>query len=343
MSDSLARMKGQVAGYQIQEGSFLHDAFAPVAVELDTLTDVTLPAALDAHMPDTATASDLDRVALAYGVTRKAAAFAVGAVTFTGAEGTEIARYVPVSTQAGFVFLTDTQAVIPASGTVTVPVTAAQAGSRGNVPDGAVTVLPIAVAGAASVTNSQPMSGGTDAEKDDSLRERLLLRIQLPSASGTPSDYVRWAREVQGVADARCVGLWAGPGTVKVIIAGDGMELADTQTLGRCADYIAIMRPIGAQVTVASVSAVMVNITATVSLAVGYTLAGLTAAFSEAVQAYFKDQAFSSNYLSYARVGALLLSVDGVTDYSGLTLNGQAANVALSDEQVPTLGTVVLT
>ena len=323
MSDSLARMKGRIAGYQVQEGSFLHDAFAPVAVEVDTLTDETMPAALDAHMPDTATGSDLDRVALAYGVTRKAAAFAVGAVTFTGAEGTEIARYVPVSTQAGFVFLTDAQAVIPAPGTVMVPVTAAQAGSRGNVPAGAVTVLPIAVAGAASAVNSQPMTGGADAESDDSLRERLLLRIRLPSASGTPSDYVRWA--------------------VKVIIAGDGMEPADAQTLSRCADYIATMRPIGAQVTVASVSAVTVNITATVSLAAGYTLAGVTAAFSEAVQAYFKDQAFSSNYLSYARVGALLLSVDGVLDYSGLTLNGQTANVALSDEQVPTLGTVVLT
>ena len=342
MSDSLARMKGRVVGYQAQEGSFLHDAFAPVAVEVDALTDETLHAALDAHMPDSATGSDLDRVALAYGVTRKAAAFTVGAATFTGTEGTEIAQYVPVSTQAGFVFLTDTQAVIPASGMVTVPVTAAQAGSRGNVPAGTVTVLPISVAGAASVINSQPMTGGADTESDDSLRERFLLRIRLPSASGTPSDYVRWAREVQGVADARCVGLWAGPGTVKVIIAGDGMEPADTETLDRCTDYIATMRPIGAQVTVASVSAVMVNITATVSLTAGYTLAGVTAAFSEAVQAYFKDQAFSSNYLSYARVGALLLNVDGVMDYSGLTLNSQTSNVALLDEQVPTLGVVML-
>ena len=38
----------------------------------------------------------------------------------------------------------------------------------------------------------------------------------------------------------------------------------------------------------------------------------------------------------------LLLSVDGVLDYTALMLNGQAANVALSDEQVPTLGMVVL-
>ena len=343
MSDSLARMKGRVTGYPVMEGSFLHDAFAPVAVEVDALTDETLPAALDAHMADTATASDLDRVALAYGVARKPAAAAVGEVTFTGTPGAVIGKAVPVSTQAGFVFLTDVAAVIPEGGAVTVGVMAALAGARGNVAAGAVSIVPISVAGVDSVTNSAAMTGGADSESDTSFRERLLLKIQLPSASGIASDYVRWAREVQGVEDARCVGLWNGPGTVKVIIAGAGMQPADTETRQRCADYLEAVRPIGAQVTVASVTSVAVNIAAVVTLAAGYTLPAITAAFSDAVQAYFNDQAFSVNYLSHAKVGALLLSVDGVLDYTGLLLNGTASNVALTDEQVPTLGTVTLT
>jgi len=41
-------------------------------------------------------------------------------------------------------------------------------------------------------------------------------------------------------------------------------------------------------------------------------------------------------------MGAALLTVPGVTDYSGLTLNGSAANVSLTSEQVPVLGTVTL-
>lgn len=342
MSDSLARMKALVTGYPVTEGSFLNDAFAPVAVEVDTLEDETLPAALDAHMPDTALGSDLDRVAVAYGITRKAAAAAVGEVTFVGTPGAPIGAAVPVSTQAGIVFLTNAQATVPAGGTVTVGVTAALIGAAGNVAAGAVCVIPISLAGVDSVTNSQPMAGGADAEDDDSYRERLLLKIRLPSASGIASDYVRWAREAQGVDDARCVGLWNGAGTVKVIIAGSGMQPADADTQQRCAAYLETVRPIGAQVTVASVTAVPVNIAATVTLAAGYTLAAITAAFSAAIQAYFNDQAFTVNYLSFAKVGALLLSVEGVLDYTGLLLNGAASNVALTDEQVPSLGTVTL-
>lgn len=343
MSDSLTRMKALVTGYPVTEGSFLNDAFAPVAVEIDTLTDETLPAALDAHMPDTALDSDLDRVAAAYGVTRKAAAAAVGEVTFTGTPGTVIGSAVPVSTQAGFVFLTDALATIAAGGTVTVGVTAAQPGTRGNVSAGSVAVVPISVAGVDSVTNSAAMTGGADIEADSEFRERLLLKIRLPSASGIESDYVRWAREVQGVEDARCAGLWDGPGTVKVIIAGAGMQPADSETLARCEDYLETVRPIGAQITVASVASVVVAIAATVVLSSGYTHAAVKDAFSAAVQAYFKNQAFSVNYLSISKVGALLLSVPGVLDYSGLLLNGTASNVALTDEQVPTLGAVTLT
>ncbi|NCB37105.1 MAG: baseplate j family protein, partial [Clostridia bacterium] len=188
MSDSLARMKGRVTGYQVHEGSYLHDAFAPVALELDTIVDQTLPAALDAHMPDTAAGADLDRVAAAYGVARKAAVYAVGEVTVTGLPATEIAQNVPISTRGGTIFLTDAVATIPTGGVVIIPVTAAQAGSAGNVAAGTVTVLPIGVAGVYEATNAQPMVGGADVESDTSLRERLLMKLRLPSASGTESD-----------------------------------------------------------------------------------------------------------------------------------------------------------
>ena len=342
MSDSLARMKALVTGYPVMEGSFLHDAFSPVAAEMDELTDVTLPAALDAHMPDTALGADLDRVALAYGVTRKAAAAAVGEVTFTGTPGTVIGKAVPVSTQAGFVFLTNSQVTIPSGGAVSVTVTAALPGTRGNVAAGAVSMVPISVAGVDTVTNSLAMVGGADAETDSDFRERLLLKIRLPSASDIESDYVRWAREVQGVDDARCVGLWNGPGTVKVIIAGSGMQPADTETRQRCADYLETVRPIGANITVASVTSFVVNIEACVVLGVGHSLSAAQDAFIAAVQAYFKNHGFASTYLSHAQIGALLLSVEGVRDYSELQLNGQAANVELEDEQVPTIGTVTL-
>ena len=342
MSNALSRMKARHTAYPAEEGSFLHDAFAPVATEVDLLTDEVLPAAMDAIMVDTATGSDLDRVALAYGVFRKDAVAATGEVVFQGIAGTEIAQFVPVSTSGGRIFLTDATSIISSSGSVTVPIVAVQPGAVGNVAAGSIVMIPIALAGVESVSNLAATQGGSDEEDDDSFRQRLLMRIQLPSASGCEADYVRWARDVPGVEGARCIGLWNGPGTVKVIIAGNDMQPADTETISRCSTYLESVRPIGAEVTVVSAQALAVDIAAAVTLASGYSLSLVQDAFAETVRTYLSEQAFAATYLSYARIGSLLLKVEGVEDYSLLTLNGTAGNIALSDEAVPVLGTVTL-
>ena len=41
-------------------------------------------------------------------------------------------------------------------------------------------------------------------------------------------------------------------------------------------------------------------------------------------------------------MGKLLLSISGITDYKNLKLNGNAANVELTNEQIPVAGKVVM-
>ena len=43
-----------------------------------------------------------------------------------------------------------------------------------------------------------------------------------------------------------------------------------------------------------------------------------------------------------ARVGNLLLGIDGVEDYSNLLLNGESGNVALTEEEIAVAGTITL-
>ena len=45
----------------------------------------------------------------------------------------------------------------------------------------------------------------------------------------------------------------------------------------------------------------------------------------------------------YNRILAMLLSCDGVVDCTSLTVNGGTANLPVSGEQVPVLGTVSVT
>ena len=49
MSGALDRIKARQTSYPNIEGTFLHDAFAPVAGELDMMTDEYIPAALAAY------------------------------------------------------------------------------------------------------------------------------------------------------------------------------------------------------------------------------------------------------------------------------------------------------
>lgn len=343
MSDAISRIKARVTAYPAVEGTFLHDAIAPVASEVDLFTDSYLPAALDAVMPDTALEEDLDRVAGAYGMTRQPATTATGKVTFTGTALTVIPAGTLVSTESGRVYATDIETTIPdGNTTIIADVTAVESGAAYNMPAASLTVLPLALVGVTAVTNAEAISGGADIESDASLRERLLMRIRLPSASGCPADYVRWAREVPGIAAAACVPLWDGAGTVKVIVAGSGMTPAGAEIITDVEEYIESVRPIGATVTVVSVTPLAVNVVATLVLESGYTVEGVQAAVEVALEAVIAASEFGATSLPISHIGAALLTVPGITDYSGLTLNAAAANVSLTSEEVPELGTVTL-
>jgi len=343
MSDALSRIKTRQTTYPAGEGTFLHDAFSPVAGEIDMLTDVYLPSALDSVMPDTAVEDDLDRVAGAYGMTRQPATTATGEVTFTGTALTVIPAGTLVSTESGRVYATDIETTIPdGNTTIIADVTAMESGAAYNMPAASLTVLPLALVGVTAVTNAEAISGGADIESDASLRERLLMRIRYPSASGCAADYVRWAREISGIAAASCVPLWDGAGTVKVVVAGAGMTPVGAELLGEVADYIETVRPIGADVTVVSVTSLTVNVAATLVMESGYTVVGVQDAVEAALGAVIAGSDFAATSLPIAHMGAALLTVPGVSDYSGLTLNGSAANVSLTSEQVPALGTVTL-
>lgn len=90
------------------------------------------------------------------------------------------------------------------------------------------------------------LSRNTD-EADAELLVRLLEHIRRPPAGGNKHDYVKWAKEVDGVASAYCIPLAQGLGTVDVIILASGDEEIPTQTLlDAVYDYIDDVRPVTA-------------------------------------------------------------------------------------------------
>ena len=190
-------------------------------------------------LPDTAETEILERWAAIWGIARKPPAVAEGFVIFTGEEGAKInAGALLQGPQAKY---SVTRGGAIALGVATLLVKAATSGSIGNAVSGRMLTLVSPIAGIRSevAVAESGIVGGADDEADSRLRARLIDRIRNQPQGGAPHDYIRWAREVPGVAEAFVYPLIKGPGTVgvtftlegeSVVIPGPESEIMKTVT-----------------------------------------------------------------------------------------------------------------
>lgn len=333
------RMLEQTSTYN-DEGGFIYDAVAPVAVELAEMYK-SLDEVLKQVFAQTASGEYLEKRCAEFGIYRKAGTKATGQVKFVGNDGTVIPAGTLIQTESGLQFKTKTDVTI-SSGQVIVEIEAVEEGSSYNVPANSIVELPIQIVGVISVTNEQATTSGTNEEDDASLLNRLLVKVQTPATSGNANHYKLWALEVAGVGDVKVFPLWNGAGTVKVVIIDSNKQPASQEIVDNVAEHIEENRPIGASVTVVSAQALNIDISATIVRDTNYTLEQVITNLSNKITEYLKSIAFKQSFVSYAHIGSLILNSEGVLDYSNLQINGGAANVTVGDEQVAVLGQVTL-
>lgn len=337
------RMKSQLKQpVNLIEGGFATDQLRAVAYELARIYEESIADALDKGMLDTAFGMYLDRKAEEHGVARKLATKSTGRVLVTGSPGTEIEVGTKVSSDS-LTFSLVEGGKLNESGTITVAIVCDVEGVVGNVPAGAIHTFPIGVAGLNTVENPVALKGGYDQETDTELRGRVYDKIRMPATSGNKYHYIQWAKSVQGVGGVRVFPLWAGPGTVKVLVMNSQRHAAEASLLESVAQFIESERPIGAAVTVESVVELPINLAGTITLASDATIASVKEAFTKLCNAYFESLALSedaSSIVSVAKLGSLILSTPGVVDYSHFTANGKGENIALTPSQIPVLGVV---
>lgn len=206
-------------------------------------------------MVETCDAELLDRRGSVWGVYRKPADYAAGTVRATGTTGAVVPAGTLLSRADGAVFRAVADATVGASG-ATVTVLAVDAGAAGNTATSTTLTLQQPVAGVAQTVtvNSPGLAGGVDAESDDSLRQRVLARIQAPPMGGSATDYVAWALQVPGVTRAWVYPLEDGVGTVRVrfVRDNDAELIPDSTKVAAVQAYIDERRPVCAQVLVSA-------------------------------------------------------------------------------------------
>ena len=324
--------------YDKSLGSFFYDVQAPLAIEHEEVYK-KIDEILDKGFAKTSSGIYLDRKAEEQGLVRKSATFADGTVTISGSVGAVIKIGDKVSSDYITFTISETK-TIPEGGTIDVKITADTAGTDGNLPVGAIKTFPVTLSGLISVTNLAPTTGGYNEETDDELRARYFEKVSSPAASGNKYHYSVWAKEVTGVGDVKVIPLWNGAGTVKVIIINSEKQAAEQSLIDEVAEKIESNRPIGADVTVVTAVSVTINISVTLTLDEGLSADTVRPKIENAVSEYLKKTAFKNSYVSVAHIGSSILFVDGVLDFTDLTVNGGTDNIPVTDEQVAALGVI---
>jgi uncharacterized phage protein gp47/JayE len=282
-------------------------------------------------------------------VIRKPATKATTVVTISGQEGASIKVGNLVAADTVNFISTEDKTVGP-NGQIEVLVECESPGTIGNVPAGAIKYFPVSIPGLTSVTNTEPITNGYNAESDENLLERYYERIRTPATSGNKYHYLNWAKEVTGVGDVRVVPLWNGNNTVKAIIIDSNKQPASTELVEQVQEYIDPnitglgegQAPIGAFCTVVSATGKAIDITFTVTRDTNYTVEQIKANVENNIKEYLQSIAFKEDIVSYAKIGALILDSEGVLDYQGLTINSGTSNIAITNEEVAILGTVTI-
>lgn len=323
-----------------REGSFTNDMISGVAYEMWKLYQ-----SMDAIIPiayvDETSGEYIDKRCSEYGIERKAGKKATAVLMLTGTDGTVVPKETVFLNMEGLEFVSN-ESVIITGGTATVTVTAAEIGINYNLEAGTITKQLINLSGLTSVTNVEASHGGTDSETDIALVARLYEYLRKPVTSGNSNHYKQWALAVDGVGSAKVTPLWNGSGTVRVLIVGNNNEPVDETIVTNCADYIEENRPIGATVTVASAEGLEINVEASITIESNTTRETVQEAFKNALENYLNGIAFETYTVVYNRIAYILLDITGVIDYSVLTINGGSSNITIEPEQVPIIGTVVV-
>lgn len=345
MSETLdAMLSAMSESYQKTVGFPTYDLLAAASIPMEELA-AQLQETAEKLDPAKLTGEELESyIKSRSGLTRNPPTYASGILQVTG-NGT-VNEGDLFESAGGIQFAA--AATVEISGSGEVPIRCTTPGAAGNLPAGSVTMMPVQIAGIVSVSNSDTLTGGYDAETDQAYYDRYLLRLQTPPTSGNQYHYRLWALEVTGVGGVQIYPLGHGDNTVDVVLIDVDGQPADEELIGRVQMHIDPgskglgegEAPIGAYCYVSGAEPKELDISMTVQTLSGAEQEAVTAAVKAAVAAYLKGIAFAQDYVSYARINAAVLEADGVQDVSGLTVNGATANVSIGERQVAVLGEV---
>lgn len=192
-----------------------------------------------------------------------------------------------------------------------------------------------------------------DEESMESLKERYLNSFDSNPFGGNKQDYKEKTKALGGVGGCIVIPVWAGGGTVKLIIIDSEYNVATPTLVERVQGQVdpypqgegVGFAPIGHTVTVTTPEEFTVNVQSKVSLIDGYSWSAIQPKVVETLEEYFlglrKGWEDGNVVVRISQIENHILNLEGVLDVTDTKLNGTSSNLPVEQEKLPVLGEVV--
>lgn len=295
--------------------------------------------------PQTAIEEQLDYHAQERGIERNEAGKSTGTLTFSRSSALSYDISIPKGTicstsgVSAVNFVTTADATLLAGSTsVDVAAEAEVGGTDSNVCANTITVMVTPPSGITSVKNDAAFTGGTNAETDDELRDRILDSYKnIPNGTNC-AFYIDQSLKYDGVYSANAIAKARGNGTVDVYVAGKGAAVSNT-LLAQIASDMDELREINVDLEVKNPTFFTVNIAANIVVKSGYDFdtvkADCIANISE-----FVDSIKIGDDLLKVDIGDVLYHTDGVQNYT--ITSGVITDITADDDELIKHGTITI-
>lgn len=365
LSGMLSQVREQDADLDTRTGSLIYNALAPVALELETAYH-EMDMILDETFLETASKEYLIKHGNQIGLDINEATYA----HFKGAFNVDVAigsrfnldkfNYTVISK------LSDPTDEYPY---YTFELVCETAGSEPNGYVGDLTPITFV----SKLTHAELVSVliyGEDEEDTEAFRYRLQIHVKKPPINGNVSQYDEWLSEYNGIGKYRTVPCWNGVNTVKLLILNSEDKAASEELIEQVQKYFdpptSVINddindatypqgrgmgngqaPIGAIVTVDTITEIPVVVNCVVRLNDGYNSA-ITA--QRAVEEYLTSISLNNTLVAYMPIAAVIYNDECVKDVVSLsiTVNGKVMDtnvtpfvsaVTIGDNEIPVLDT----
>ena len=310
----------------------------------------------------TSSGTDLDSWVADYGVSRLAAVAASGQVTFsrfTNSAQAVIPVGATIQTADGsqsFAVILDTTnpaysatlgGFVLAAGVASIAVTvsAVAAGAGGNISIGQLNTITQALPGVDTVTNAAAFVNGSDAESDTALRARFVAFVA--SLSKATKGAIGYAiTSLKAGASYALVENFLYNGTAHMgffyVVVDDGTGVPGSTFLNTVSNAIDAVRPACSSFAVYAPVVVTATPSVLIATAAGYNHAAVVALVAAALTNYINTLTLGQT-LAYSRLAQIAYDASpGVTNVTGVTLNGGTDDLTATSQQVIKAGTVTV-